>query len=217
MKGFLVKSVLGSSAAGFSVLGSYCYTVSRRPSSEKLHVVMDLDGTIFQTYPIKFGLSGEELPTNANHSGIKEYDNKVIFEAIDGEKRSGYYVWYRPFANSTMWLLNKLFNVHVFTAATQRYAESCASIFPFNGLRLYRESVTEKDSHGKDLTLITSEKAVLVDDQLRNRTGDQEFYHIQPYIRFINLDFELPKFCLWAIRWNMQHDIQTCLKQINKV
>jgi TFIIF-interacting CTD phosphatase-like protein len=118
---------------------------------------------------------------------------------VEVNKKNGYYVWHRPFAHASLWFLNQLFNVHVFTAATKDYGESCIEAFPgyFEKQRFYRDSVTKKDSHGKDLSLIVDDlsKIVLVDDQARNRTNDQLFYHIPPYTRFIKLDFELPKFC----------------------
>lgn len=187
---------LGSSLLGISTVG-YCVVVSQRPATEKLHIVMDLDSTILQTVKVNaFG--------NLNHGNVRDHDHQI------GDEKDGYFVWHRPFAHSSLWFLNKLFVVHLFTAATKSYGEACLTQFPglFENTRLFRES-TKKETHGKDLTLITNDlnKIVLVDDQLRNRTGDQGFYHIPPYTRFLRVDFELLKFCLWALRWQFLHDI----------
>ena len=189
-----------------ATIGSYCGIISIRPESEKLHVVMDLDNTILQTVPIK-GFK------NINHSNAGKYHNLILSDGNE-ESDKGYFVWHRPFAHWSLWFLNKLFVVHVFTAATRDYGESALEAFPglFVNKRYYRDSVTQKNSHGKDLTLITSDKVVLVDDQLRNRTGEQEFYHIPPFSRFCRFDFELPKLCLWSVYWVFQHDIQAYKK-----
>lgn len=169
--------------------------VARRPDSQKLHIVMDLDSTILESYPVK-------SLGNINHSNVRKHDHVILDEK--------YLIWHRPFAHASLWFLNKLFIVHAFTAATKDYGEACLEHFPgiFVNQRLFRESVTNTGSHGKDLSLINTEKdkIVLVDDQARNRTGDQGFYHIPPYTRFVRFDFELPKLCAWAVYWQYQHD-----------
>lgn len=181
-------------AAGASAAG-YCATVARRPEEDKLHVAVDLDATILQSFPI-------ESYDNLNHSNVRRHDHAI----------PRYFIWHRPFAHWSLWFLNQLFVVHLFTAATQDYGEGCVESFPgmFGNKRLYRESVTQKDSHGKDLRLITDDpaKIVLVDDQKRNRTEDQGFYHIPPYTRFNDMDFELPKFCAWTVCWQVTYDLK---------
>ncbi len=143
---------------------------------------------------------------NINHSNVRKHDHVII----DNDDESGFLIWHRPFAHLSLWFLNQLFMVHVFTAATKNYGEACLENFPgsFVNQRFYRESVTQKESHGKDLNLITTEsnKIVLVDDQARNRTGDQGFYHIPPYTRFVRFDFELPKLCVWTVYWQFLND-----------
>jgi hypothetical protein len=82
----------------------------------------------------------------------------------------------------------------------------------FVNRRLFRGAVTTEGTHGKDLTsvvdesLVTTGRVVLVDDQLRNRTGDQGFYHIPPFTRWRCFDFELPKLCAWSVWWCLKHD-----------
>lgn len=190
-------------AIGVTTTASYCVTVARRPQSEKLHVVLDLDATILQSFPVK-GLK------NINHSNVRKHDHLILEDQEDDGNKSGYLIWHRPFAHLSLWFLNKMFVVHLFTAATKDYGEACLQSFPglFENQKFYRESVTEKDSHGKDLSLITNDtnRAILVDDQARNRTGDQGFYHIPPYTRFVSFDFELPKLCAWTVYWQFTHD-----------
>jgi hypothetical protein len=201
MKRVLKYSSL-TGAIGATATAGYCVVVSRRPASEKLHVVLDLDATILQSFPVK-------SLKNINHSNVRSHDHTIMDEEDDGGKE-GYLIWHRPFAHSSLWFLNQLFVVHLFTAATKNYGEACLHSFPglFENQRFYRESVTQKDSHGKDLSLITldTDKIVLVDDQARNRTGDQGFYHIPPYTRFVRFDFELPKLCAWTVYWQISHD-----------
>jgi hypothetical protein len=243
----MMKRVFGI-IGGVSVasMTGYCVSVSMRPASEKLHIVMDLDNTILQSFPVK-------AFANINHSNVRKHDHVLRSNVRKHEhdlNDKDYFVWHRPFAHVSLWFLNKLFIVHVFTAATQEYAEACLQSFPglFENKRFYRESVTKKDSHGKDLRLIEESvsadnkkdlrlmedgrmglfentrlypesplkdlrlvedgKIILVDDQARNRTGDQAFYHIPPYSRFYSFDFELPKFCAWAVYWQFVHDFK---------
>jgi hypothetical protein len=187
---------------GAATTTGYCVVVARRPTSEKLHIVLDLDATILQSFPVKHF-------KNINHSNVRTHDHIILDKEENGEQ-TGYLIWHRPFAHMSLWFLNQLFVVHLFTAATQNYGDACLYSFPglFENKRLYRDSVTQKDSHGKDLSLITHDvnRVVLVDDQARNRTRDQGFYHIPPYTRFVKLDFELPKFCAWALHWQLSYD-----------
>lgn len=168
MKIFVSSLALSSIAVG-STIGTYCFIVAKRPESEKLHIVLDLDNTILQSYPKKDY-------HNYNFKHVRKHDYEIL------DENEGYFVWYRPFCHVTLWFLSKMFNVHMFTAATKDYGEACLEKVPDVFIqKLYRESVTKKDSHGKDLLLITDQKAILVDDQLRNKTGNQEFYHIRPF------------------------------------
>jgi hypothetical protein len=95
--------------------------------------------------------------------------------------------------------------MHVFTAATKEYADPVLEKLPdVFDIRLYRESVTDV---GKDLAKITnSQDIVLVDDQLRNKVGDQLFYHMPVYTRHLKFDIEMLRFAAWAIWWNIEAD-----------
>lgn len=190
-----------------TTFAGYCYNISKRPDDQKLHIVMDLDITLLQSYPKK-------SLYNVNHSNLRKHDHEI----------DNHLIWHRPFAHISLWFLNQLFVVHLFTAATKSYGEACIQSFPgmFENKRLFRDSTNAAKArnamndasassdvaHGKDLSLIHHEmtRVVLVDDQARNRVGDQLFYHIPPYTRFNLFDFELPKLCVWAVHWQYKHD-----------
>ena len=192
----MFKTVALSFTIPVGAVAGYCYTVSRRDQSEKLHVTLDLDHTLLQSFRKK-------NMANTNNTNLRKHD----FEILDEDRT--YLVWVRPFCVPTLWFLSKMFNVHMFTAASKDYGEAMIEQLPKRFLKTYYvDSCHVKGSHGKDISIITKEKNILIDDQLRNRTLEQEFYHIPMYYRFMRFDFELPKLCAWLVMWQLQHDLK---------
>lgn len=107
--------------------------------------------------------------------------------------RSGggsYSLYLRPGAAAVLGLLSALGNRQVlFTAATQGYADSIVNALLPGHLpqRLYRDALTVQQSHGKDLTRVAAllggsgglDGTLLIDDQPRNRCGEQHFCWVQ--------------------------------------
>jgi TFIIF-interacting CTD phosphatase-like protein len=143
------------------------------------------------------------------------------------DNHKGYNVWIRPHARWTLRFLSLFANLHVFTAATQDYADGIIDkAFP-PGLfksRWYRPSCVDPKGYGKDLRQVvassqrassTSDKqqtetesgggnlehALLVDDRLHNRVDTQHLFHIPSYHPENPLDMELIRVLVYVLLW----------------
>lgn len=167
-------------------LGSYVYWYHLTRKSEKINLVFDLDHTLIRSK------SSEQL----EYLNIK----KPAFYIMNNE----YCVWTRPYYRILNWL-NKITNLHLFTAATQDYADEIVDnmyddIFK---TRLYRESCPEY----KDLSLI-HDNSILVDDKSYNQYNNQKFYHIKQYDINNHYDIELLKLFIYVLKIYMRQDYQ---------
>lgn len=136
----------------------------------RVDVAWDLDGTLI------------------THQRGRAEDAQHVYPG----KRGTFSLYLRPSAPSVLKLLALAGNRQVlFTAATQGYADSILNaLLPgLLPLRLYRDSLTVATSHGKDLSRVAAllpdsclACTVLVDDQPRNRVGDQHFIYVRPWV-----------------------------------
>jgi TFIIF-interacting CTD phosphatase-like protein len=184
-------------ASLFIVPSAYVLHVSRR--EDKLHLVFDLDQTLVQT-------AYKKAHDNFNNARLRPADDIWTLD-----KDICYHVWHRPFVHWTLRFLSGLCHVHLFTAATQDYAEKCISpLPPVFQHKHYRTSTGNGGSHGKDLVLlgIPLDKSILVDDQLRNHHDGQLFYHIPPYVRQTRMDFEMIFLAGWVVLEYFKRDLR---------
>lgn len=97
-----------------------------------------------------------------------------------------YSFWRRPYAEAVLKVLAVANDQHLFTAASRLYADSIVDALYPNTFktRLYREALVST-SCGKDLTRLGTplDRTLLIDDQVRNRIGDQNFLFVNKYER----------------------------------
>lgn len=102
-----------------------------------------------------------------------------------------YSFWRRPYATTVLTVLAVGNEQHLFTAASRPYADSIVDAFFPQAFktRLYRDALASS-SCGKDLTRLGTplDRTLLIDDQTRNRIGDQNFLFVNKYEREISSD-----------------------------
>lgn len=149
-------------------------------------IAFDLDGTLIHSM------------VNINNYNLNKFRKYDFSFRLDNDE---YYTWIRPHTQLILPQLSEHFKLYVFTKASRRYADQVIlQLFGktdiFSG-RFYRDSFFVHES--KNVKLITSEKIVLVDDNLTNRSGEDNeiFYHIPPYNFFSEKDSELAEFLFY--------------------
>lgn len=161
--------------------GSKLYNIHKKPDNEKFNIVFDLDDTLVITNK-KYRMDKTNL------------SNKGKYMVTSDKK---YYVWPRPFVVPVLSCLSCFANLHLFTRATNDYADNVCDLIgigQYLKIKLYRE---ECEKGGKDLTKISNinntdpNKSILVDNLSNNKVGDQHFYHITEFEASNKYDTEL--------------------------
>lgn len=148
----------------------------KRPEHERFNLVFDLDGTLITSKKIGKG---------------KPQTIEPVMQHV------GYNVWRRPHAQWTLSLLSKFTNLHMFTAATQDYADGIIDkalpTAKFKS-RFYRPSCVDTRAYGKDLLRVVETDqlatSILIDDRKFNQQPGQNFYHIPAYEKPDNQRFD---------------------------
>lgn len=133
----------------------------------RLELAWDLDGTLIANSALSKGESGE----------------RADFIVPGGR----YAIYVRPRAAAVLHLLSVGNAQHLFTAASQSYADAIVDACLPSQLftqRLYRQSLVGS-THGKDLSRLGTplERTLLIDDQTRNRVAGQHFLVVPHFIR----------------------------------
>ncbi len=136
----------------------------------KLTLAWDLDGTL-----ITHSTATTSPPDAADHT----------WKSVSSSGRV-YSFWRRPYATAVLTVLAVGNEQHLFTAASRPYADSIVdALYPkFFSSRLYRDALASS-SCGKDLTRLGTplDRTLLIDDQTRNRIGDQNFLFVNKFER----------------------------------
>ena len=163
----------------FSYTGITLHALYKKPESDKLNIVFDLD---------------ETLITSKKKSKMEKsnLENKGPFIVTND---NNYYVWPRPFVVPVVHYLSYFANVYVFTRATKDYTDDiCQKVGIDKYIKgyFYRDQCDKK---GKNLTKINVDinKSILIDNLSHNKFDDQHFYHIPEYEPSNLFDIELLK------------------------
>ncbi len=145
-------------------------------------IAFDLDGTLAHTI------------RNANNYNLAKYRK---FDFTFRINNTHYFTWVRPGTQTLLSVLAKDYKLYLFTKSSKIYADQIVHRMfnkePIFTNRFYKDSFPSNEP--KNVTLITTEKVILVDDNITNKTGEDNeiFYHIPPYNLFLENDNELHK------------------------
>lgn len=173
----LYSKIFGlTSFVGATAFSGHIYIKKSNPAN-RLDIIFDLDETLISSEKQKYLV-------NQNMANVRMHDSE----------HPNYKIWRRPFANQVLWGLSKFNNVHMFTRATQDYADKICHDLKFDKYfvsKKYREDCSEC----KDVTKFCFDvkRTILVDNDSRNQCIGHQMYHIPLYNHHAVYDFELLK------------------------
>ncbi|EON65543.1 hypothetical protein W97_04781 [Coniosporium apollinis CBS 100218] len=139
--------------------------------NRKLSLVVDLDCTIIHACVERTIDEWKNDPTNPNYEAVKDVHSFLLKSEIPGRTADTYYIKCRPGLTEFLDNISKLYELHVYTAATRGYAQGVCAIVD-SDRKLFGDRVLSRDESGNmslkslhRLFPVDTKMVVIIDDR----------------------------------------------------
>ncbi|PNS14280.1 RNA polymerase II subunit A C-terminal domain phosphatase [Sphaceloma murrayae] len=162
-------------------------------SSRKLSLVVDLDQTIIQATVDSTVGEWQNDPTNPNHDAVKHVQAFQLNDENPVAKGTWYYIKLRPGLREFLDEVVKMYELHVYTMGTRKYAEEIMKIVDPER-RLFGDRILSRNESGsmtsKDLRRlfpVDTKMVVIIDDRGDVWHWSQNLIKVTAYDFFVGI------------------------------